>query len=129
MNTPDDSLRNRLLSQYVPEPAKLANYRKEIETMLELEERKLRWQALGSALLWCWAVFLGTGFALAAGYSRELPTKVYFSLGITVMALFFYGSVEMLKFVIDRARLRVVKDIKGLELRLLELEGRLAERS
>jgi hypothetical protein len=39
-----------------------------------------------------------------------------------------YGAVEILKLFINRARLEVVKDIKGLELRLIEMEGRLQNR-
>jgi hypothetical protein len=128
MNKPDDSLRNRLLSQYVPEPGKLASYRKEIDAMFEHEERWLRCEAWISSLSWIWAVLLGTAFALVAGSARDQPAKVYFSIGVMLLLLIVAGAVEMLKLVINRARLEVVKDLKGLELRLAEIEGRLAAR-
>jgi hypothetical protein len=129
MKHPDDSLRNRLLDQIVPEPGKLARYRKEVQAMLEREERMLRIEKWYSSMMWCMAVAMGVGFSLAAAYGRDQPTRVYFSIGVTLLVLFTTGSVELLKHFIDRARLQVVKDIKGLELRILELEGRLGDRS
>src|SRR5947209_2879277 len=125
MSNPEKPLRDRLLSHYVPEPGKLASYRKEVEAMLEREEQRLRREHWYSGLLWGFAVFLGVGFALVAGYGREQPMRVYFSVGITLLILFVGGSTELLKYFINRARLEVQKDVKGLELRILELEGEL----
>jgi hypothetical protein len=128
MKHPDDSLRNRLLDQIVPEPGKLARYRKEVQAMLEREERTLRMEHWYSGMMWCLAVAMGVGFSLAAAYGRDQPMRVYFSIGVTLLVLFTFGGVELLKHFINRARLQVVKEIKGLELRVLELEGRLGER-
>ena len=125
MSKPNDPLRDRLLSQSIPEPGRLATYRQEVEAMLEREERKLRLQRWYSGAIWLWAVFLLTGFALVAGNASDKPVRVYFSLGVMLLAMSIYGAVELLKFFINRARLEVVKDIKGLELRLIEMEGRL----
>jgi hypothetical protein len=127
MSKPNEPLRDRLLSQSKPEPGRLATYRQEVEAMLALEERKLRWQAWYSGAIWLWAVFLLTAFGLVAGYAGDKPIKVYFSLGVILLAMSIYGAVELLKFFINRARLEVVKDIKGLELRLIEMEGRLRD--
>jgi undecaprenyl pyrophosphate phosphatase UppP len=129
MSNPNEPLRDRLLSQSIPEPGRLATYRKEVEAMLEREERSLQRQAWLSGAVWIWAVFLATAFALVAGYASDKPIRVYFSLGVMVLAMFIYGAVEMLKLFINRARLEVVKDIKGLELRLIEMEGRLQDRT
>jgi hypothetical protein len=128
MSKPNDPLRDRLLSQSTPEPGRLATYRQEVEAMLEREERKLRLQRWYSGAIWIWVVFLTTAFALVAGNARDQPNRVYFSLGVMLLAMSIYGAVELLKFFINRARLEVVKDIKGLELRLLEMEGRLQNR-
>jgi hypothetical protein len=125
MSKPNEPLRDRLLSQSNPEPGRLATYRKEVEAMLALEERKLRRQAWYSGAIWIWAVFLMTAFSLVAGNAREQSNRVYFSLGVMLLAMSIYGAVELLKFFINRARLEVVKDIKGLELRLIEMESRL----
>jgi hypothetical protein len=68
-------------------------------------------------------------YALVAGWSRDQPTKVYFSIGITLMMLLLGGAVQLVAGFISRARLEVVKDIKGLELRVIELEGLLRDRN
>jgi hypothetical protein len=129
MKHPDDSLRNRLLDQIVPEPGKLARYRKEVQAMLERDERTLGIEKWYSGMMWCMAVAMGVAFSLVASYGRDQPVRVYFSIGVTLLVLFTFASVELLKRFINRARFQVVKEIKGLELRILELEGRLGERS
>jgi hypothetical protein len=129
MNDPDESLRERLLRQHVPEPQKLANYRKETQIMLDREERRLRFHWLYNVAIWIMLVAMGMMYALVAGWSRDQPTKVYFSIGIMLMMLMFGGAVQLLAGFIARARLEVVKDIKGLELRIIELEGLLRDRN
>jgi hypothetical protein len=54
---------------------------------------------------------------------------VYFSIGIMMMVLLLGGAVQLVAVFIGRARLEVVKDIKGLELRLLELESLIRDRN
>ena len=129
MSDPAESLRERLLRQHVPEPEKLANYRKETQAMLEREERRLRFYGLFTAAIWIMVVVMGMMFALVAGWSGEKPTKVYFSIGIMLMTLLLGGAVQLVAVFIGRARLEVVKDIKGLELRLIELETLVRDRN
>jgi hypothetical protein len=129
MNDPDDSLRERLLRQHVPEPEKLANYRKETQAMLQREERRLKFFGIYTAAIWIMLVVMGTMYALVAGWSRDQPTKVYFSIGIMLMFLLTGGAVQMVAGFISRARLEIVKDLKGLELRLVELESSLRDRN
>ena len=122
MSDPDESLRERLLREHVPEPEKLANYRKETQAMLEREERRLRFYGRFTAAIWIMLVVMGTMYALVAGWSGDQPTKVYFSIGVMLMMLLLGGAVQLVAMFIGRARLELVKDIKGLELRLIELE-------
>ena len=129
MSGPDDSLSERLLRQHVPEPEKLANYRKETQAMLEVEERRLRFHGRFTAAIWIMLVVMGTMYALVAGWSRDQPTKVYFSIGVMLMVLFFGGAVQLVAGFIGRARLEVAKDIKGLELRVIEIESLLRDRN
>jgi hypothetical protein len=129
MSGPDDSMRERLLRQHVPEPEKLANYRKETQAMLEREERRLRFYGRYTAAIWIMLVVMGVMYALVAGWSRDQPTKVYFSIGVMLMMLLFGGAVQLVAGFIGRARLEVSKDIKGLELRVIELESLLRDRN
>jgi hypothetical protein len=129
MSDPDESLRERLLRQHVPEPERLASYRKETQAMLEREERRLRFYGRFTAAIWIVLVAMGVMFALVAGWSGEKPTKVYFSIGVTLMMLLLGGAVQLVAVFIGRARLEVVKDIKGLELRLIEIETLVRDRN
>jgi hypothetical protein len=129
MSDPDDSLRERLLRQHVPEPEKLANYRKETLAMLEREERRMRFYTRFTAAIWIMLVLMGMMYALVAGWSQDQPVKVYFTIGLTMMMLLLGGAVQLVAMFIGRARLEVVKDIKGLELRLIELETLVRDRN
>ena len=123
MSHPDDNLRERLLGQHAPDPETLATYRRETQAMLEREERWLRISSRFIAAIWVMLVLMGTMYALVAGWSRDQPMKVYFSIGLTLLMLLIGGAVQLLAGVISRARLELAKDIKGLELRLVELES------
>jgi hypothetical protein len=129
MSSPDDSLRERLLRQHVPEPEKLATYRKETQAMFEREERRLRFHRRFTAAIWIMLVAMGVMYALVAGWSGDQPTKVYFSIGLTLMMLLIGGAVQLVAGFISRARLELAKDIKGLELRVIEFETLLRDRT
>ena len=127
MSNPDESLRERLLRQHVPEPEKLANYKKETQAMLEREERRLRFYGWYITAIWIMVVIMGMMFALVAGWSGDRPIKVYFTIGVTLMMLLIGGAVQLISVFLARARLEIVKDIKGLELRIVELESLLRD--
>ncbi len=95
--------------------------------MLEREERRLRFYGRYIGAIWIMLVGMGTMYALVAGWSPDKPTKVYFSIGLTLMMLMIGGAVQLVAGFISRARLEVTKDIKGLELRVIEIEGLLRE--
>jgi len=129
MSNPDESLRERLLRQHVPEPEKLANYKKETQAMLEREERRLKFYGWYITAIWIMVVIMGMMFALVAGWSGDRPIKVYFTIGVTLMMLLIGGAVQLISVFLARARLEIVKDIKGLELRIVELESLLRDRN
>jgi hypothetical protein len=129
MNTPDPGLGARLLREHAPDPTKLETYRRETQAMLEREDRRLRIAARFTAVMWCLLVLMGTMYALVAGWADDKPTKVYFSIGVMLFMLLLGGAVQLLSGFIGRARLEVTRDIKGLELRVMELEGLLRERA
>jgi hypothetical protein len=128
MSDPDDSLREQLLRQHVPNSEKLQTYRQETQAMLEREERWVRFYSRFYAAIWIMLVVMGMMFALVAGWAPDKPTKVYFTIGVTLFMLMLGGAVQLVGGFIGRARLEVTKDIKGLELRVLELEALLRGR-
>lgn len=90
--------------------------------MFEREERRLTMQNRFTAAMWLLVVAMGTLYALVAGWAAEKPVKVYFSIGVTLLMLLIGGAVQIIAGFVGRARLETTKDVKGLELRLIEIE-------
>ena len=90
--------------------------------MFEREERRLTMQNRFTAAMWLLVVAMGTLYALVAGWAAEKPVKVYFSIGVTLLMLLIGGAVQIIAGFAGRARLEATKDVKGLELRLIEIE-------
>ena len=119
-----DTLRDRLLAQVEPDPDRLARYREEVRAMLELHEKVLRRQAWYAAAIWLFAVFLMTGFMVVGGMSGKVPNWIMpYLMGFVIL---IYAAVEMLKFVLNRYRVELLKELKGLELQVRELKDQLA---
>lgn len=131
MSTPGDrdDLRDRLLGQATPDPDRLAVYREGVRSMLERNERGLRRERMFVPLIWGFVVFMVVAFSYLGQSRPERPAGVYFGLGLMLSFLSIWGAVELLKHFINRARVEILKEIKGIELRLLEIEGRLEDRA
>ena len=118
-----ESLRERLLAQGEPTSEKMAVYRKEIQTMLEKNEKVLRRQKWYAGAIWIWAVALTTTFLLLAGWLGKTPVGVLW--GMMASLLLIAGAVELLKYFINRSRVELLKEMKGLEVQLLEIKEQL----
>jgi hypothetical protein len=125
MDQKPEPLRERLLAQSEPDRDKLATYRKEVQTMLEKQERTMRFQKWYAGSIWMFVVTLGTCFLVLGGLRGDTPVGAW--LGI--MACFFMigPAVELIKYFINRSRIEVLKEVKGLELQLLELKEELRQ--
>jgi hypothetical protein len=115
-------MREGLLSR-LPRPENLADYRKEVTTLLEKNEKTLRRQAWYSGAIWVWMVLLGTAFFLLVGQHPDKPRAAWLAAYMGSFACFFLisGAVELLKYFINRARVEVLKETKQVQLQVLEL--------
>jgi hypothetical protein len=120
-----EPLRERLLAQFEPDREKLATYRKEVQAMLEKNERTLRWHKRYAGAIWIFMVLLGTGLLALGGLRGDTPAGAW--LGLFACFLLIGAAVEMVKYFINRSRVEVLKEVKGLELQLLELKERLQQ--
>lgn len=91
--------------------------------MLANNERTLRWQKWYAGVMWIFVVFLGTAFLVLGGLRGDMPVGAW--LGIFACFLLIGAAVEMVKYFINRSRAEVLKELKGLELQLLEIKERL----
>src|SRR3954468_17606193 len=83
-----DTLRDGLLSQQAPRPAgpeRVAAYRKEIQAMLDNNEKGLRRERRVVTVLWLFLVALSMGFLFIGGLRPNTPLGVWFG----VLAVFW----------------------------------------
>lgn len=128
-----DSLRDRLLAQHVPQAKKLDDYRKEVQAMLDRNEKLLRREKWYASVFWCAVVLGTTAFLVWMGTSTAdwMGAKIaaVVSTGAMLLFMLLAASVELLKHFLNRARVELLKEVKGVEMQLLELRETLRTRS
>lgn len=129
METNDQEFRRELLGQMSPEPDRLQHYRQEMKKMLDDNERGLRRERRWTTVLWLYAVALMTVFLLVSGLYHPTPERSWMASLTGMGVVLFYGGLELLKHFINRSRVEVLKEMKQLELRVLELDERLRTRA
>jgi hypothetical protein len=126
MEKQPEPLRERLLAQFEPDRAKLATYAKEVQAMLEKNERTLRLQKWYAGTIWIFVVALSTSFLVLGGQRGDTPAGTW--LGILACFFMIGAAVELVKYFINRSRVEVLKEVKGIELQLLEIKEILGQR-
>jgi len=120
------NLRESLLSQGEPELGSWLLYRLEMETMLSQQENRLRWQYWYTGAIWIFVVLLGTVFLFLGANMPNTPIGVH--MGILAVFLLIAPAVELIKYFLNRQRLEILKEIKGLELRIMQLQEQLEKK-
>jgi uncharacterized membrane protein HdeD (DUF308 family) len=124
MTEKQNPLREQLLAQGEPARDKLVRYREETQAMLEKLDRRLRLQKWYSGGIWIYAVLFMTAYLLFVGFWGVVSPQ------LTVMAVGFMllisAGIEIVKYFINRSRVEVLKELKGIELQVMALEERLS---
>ena len=122
-----DRLRDRLLGQWEPTGPSYLNYRKEVETMLADQEKALQREKRFTTVLWLYIVLLTT--VLMTGSGLLMIHKIEGTwMAVNAVFWFLFGVVFFFIHMINKSRFEVIKEIKGVELRLAALEERLVGR-
>jgi hypothetical protein len=129
MEPDNKEFRRNLIEQLVPEPGRLDRYRKEMTQMLDQNERGLRFEKWVAGVLWLFGVAMMTAFLLMSGFYHPTPERVWAVSLMTFAVLLLYGAIELVKHFINRARVELLKELKQIELRVLELDERLRSRA
>ncbi len=122
MEPNDNPLRDRLLAQHVPPADRLAQYRKEVDAMLERQEKTLRRQKWYAGAFWIYAVLLATTFLTLSSF---LATPPGIAMSFFAILLLLAAAVELLKYFLNRGRVEMLKEVKRLEIQLLEIREQL----
>jgi undecaprenyl pyrophosphate phosphatase UppP len=123
-----DRLRDALLRQWQPRQSAYLAYKKEVETMLAEYEKKLTRERRFTSVMWLYVVVLTTTMLTGAGLLAVHKIEGTF-MAVTAVFWFLFGALFLIIHIINRSRFEVIKEIKGIELRLAALEDRLADRS
>ncbi len=91
--------------------------------MLAQNEKTLNRQKWYAGGIWTFVVLMGTLFLYLGGNRADTPVGVW--LGIVAIFFLIFPAVELLKYFINRNRVEILKEIKGLELRVMELQEQL----
>ncbi len=122
MEPKNESVRDRLLAR-LPQPENLAAYREGVEASLKKNQRTLRRQRWYSGAIWVYAVGLFTAFVVIGSQRLNWPPAVWVEMALGLLVI--GGSVELLKYFINRNRVEILKEIKQVQLQVLELQASL----
>jgi hypothetical protein len=123
MEQGNSSLRERLLAR-LPQPENVAAYREQTESLLAKHERALYWEKVTArAVIW-----LGVGLFIFANNNAgtlhpKLDTNATILLDVLAGILFFTGAFMQLAYHISRSKVDLMKEVKQVQLQLLELQA------
>ena len=128
MEKKNNSLREQLLSR-LPQPENLASYREEVSSLIAKQEKALFWEKFAAtSVAWLgFAVFLVITFN--RNWFPKLDTHGAILLYSLAGFLIFAGSVHGLGIRISRSKVDLLKEVKQVQLQVLELESEVKEMS
>ena len=127
MSETPNSFREELLAQNEPTRERRIQYEKETEAMLKQLEIGLRREKWGSGILWIYAVIFMTVALLVSGYrNQDRPEFLILAFAFTLL---IFGVAELIKHFINRSRVEILKELKGMQMQIQELKAQLSERS
>lgn len=125
MEPNEEEFRRNLLEQLVPEPGRLDRYRQEMTEMLGKNERGLRREKWGMIAIWFFGITMMLLFLMFSGLVHPTPERTWMATLAFFSLLLLYGAIEIVKHFINRSRVEILKELKQLQLRLLEIDERL----
>jgi multidrug transporter EmrE-like cation transporter len=115
-------MHDRLLAR-LPQPENLAAYREEVESMLAKNTKAFRREKWVVCLQLFFAVAFMTFFFMMGDRQVATPRGIW--LGTLAFVLLLYALVDVLKHFINRSRVEILKEVKQVQLQVLELQASL----
>jgi hypothetical protein len=123
MEKQSESVRDRLLAR-LPQPENLAAYREEVVARLEKNEKAFRREKWGVGALWIFVIGLFLFGACVRG-EQWLDTTHGHAYEFMMALLMIWGGAELLRHFINRSRVELLKEVKQVQLQVLELQASL----
>jgi hypothetical protein len=121
-----DTLRERLLSR-LPQPENLAAFREETASLLARHERALFWENWSTRLLAL--SFIGILLVSDSIWGPKLDPAGAVVLRVIAAVMFFLAGIYSLREFIYRNQVSLLKEIKQVQLQILELQASLRKDS
>jgi hypothetical protein len=122
MEQGSSSVRERLLAR-LPQPENIAAYREETASLLAKHDRALFWEKAPSTVLSFAAVCIF--FWANSSWGPKLDTRGIQFLDVGACVLLFFSSIIDLRYNIYRNRVELLKEVKQVQLQVLELQASL----
>jgi p-aminobenzoyl-glutamate transporter AbgT len=120
MTQQSNDLRERLLAA-LPQPEKLIAYREETATLLAKHARALRWDHLTAYSF----VFLAALLFIWSFYPGPLGGAAVHSFRVVSAVFYFVGAIFVVRYHIYGSQVATLKEIKQVQLQILELQASL----
>ena len=124
MDPVNENLRERLLS-HLPQPANLNAYREEVASLLKKKEKELRREKRVLIELWTFVIVVSVLFLWLGGQRLDTPKGPYF---VSLACFWFlFGMVYFVAHSINRSKVDILKEIKQVQIQVLEVQALLSE--
>ena len=122
MEQGNSSVRERLLAR-LPQPENLAAYRQETASLLERHEKALFWEKWSSQIL------IYSAFALVfmclTDWGQGLDHRASVAFYILTGLMFLGAGSTSLRYYFNRSKVDLLKEVKQVQLQVLELQASL----
>jgi hypothetical protein len=120
----DEQLRRALLEHAVPDPGTAHAYRRKVEAMIQERERALRQEHWMIVIVGTILVLVSVALMVGGGLWFEGQIKGVW-LGVNACFCFLFAVMLMLRHTMDQHRVQMLKELKGIEMRVIEIQQRL----
>jgi len=120
----NESISERLLSR-LPQPTNMAAYQEEVRSLLAENEKRLRRNKWTVARVWIFVIAVSAPFLWLAGTHFNTAEGNWF-LGLVGFWVLF-GAIEIAKYEHNQGRVELLKELKQVQLQILELHARLSK--
>ncbi|HWX56121.1 MAG TPA: hypothetical protein VN176_16145 [Verrucomicrobiae bacterium] len=117
---------SELLLSRLPQPANRAAYQEEVKSLLAKNEKTLRQHQWTVRRIWIFVIAVSLPCLAVAGANYGKPQGNWFMNSVYFWVLF--GAIEIAKYHQNQGRVELLKELKQIQLQILDLPGLLNKR-
>jgi hypothetical protein len=112
----DNGFRDRLLLN-LPDPSDLATYRKQVASTIEKNQKRIRLERFLANSFWVFCAFVATAYIWFSNGASQVSRAPFLACIFLLL-----GAVELIKHHIHSAQVELQKEVKQLQVQVLELQ-------